>query len=85
MKKIILLFVAASTMVCCHNKDSSDKSAKNSRCFNSFEVKASDTINRIDCDGKRQGKWIRNKTSSTTDTIWQHGDTLYFKDGILTK
>ena len=53
---------------------------KNSCESESWEVYHGDTINRIDCNNKRQDKWVRHEGHSVRDTMWNRGDTIYFKD-----
>lgn len=52
-------------------------------CQFEFNPGSHDTINRKDCIGRRQGKWVKNKYGNDADTIWKYGDTLYFRNDIL--
>ena len=49
------------------------------KCNTSFEVNVADpkdTVNKIDCDGLKQGKWIPSPSNKLEDTLYYRNDTL---------
>ncbi|MCW3077068.1 MAG: hypothetical protein JWO32_1677 [Bacteroidetes bacterium] len=48
----------------------------------SFEVKNNDTFNRIDNNGKKQGKWYLIDSFAKIYTI---KDSIFYKDGVVLK
>lgn len=56
---------------------SSDPAKKS--CHASYEINVknpADTLNKIDCDGLKQGKWIPSPSNKLKDTVYYHNDTL---------
>ena len=48
-------------------------------CHASWEMNIKsphDTINKIDCNGLKQGKWIPSVTNKLKDTVFYNNDTV---------
>lgn len=71
-QKIYGAFFILSIIIGCENK-----SKKN--CGASFEIIASapnDTVNRKDCNGMKQGKWVPTPSNGIKDTFYYKNDKL---------
>ena len=73
LKSIIALTIILFFIQSCGDKPKADKP-----CHASFEFKANvhDTVNKTDCDGLKQGKWVPNIVNKLTDTTYYRNDTI---------
>lgn len=78
---VILIVLLSLLFPGCDQK----KSSSSGPVVCEFELHNKDTINRRDCKGRRQGKWVKNEFTPSRDAIWKYGDTLYFRDDVLVK
>lgn len=73
-----ILFIVVLTVVflsACNSN--AEKQIPDPSSISSFEVYASDTCNRTDINGRKQGKWYLYKNNGHRKII----DTIYYKDG----
>lgn len=77
MKIVRLILVSITTLF--FIQSCGDKSTANKPCHASWEFQGgntNDTLNRTDCDGLKQGKWVPNKSNNLTATNYYRNDTL---------
>lgn len=77
MVKTMYLSVIATVLligVSCNNSTESEK-----KCLASYEFlpqNFKDTVNLVDCNGWKQGKWVPSPTNKQKDTMYYRNDTL---------
>jgi hypothetical protein len=74
IKPIIVLTVALFFFQSCSDKSKADKP-----CRASYEIDLAnmhDTVNKIDCNCLKQGKWVPNKENKMTATTYYRNDTI---------
>ncbi|MBL7921837.1 MAG: hypothetical protein JNJ40_16095 [Bacteroidia bacterium] len=74
IRSILVLATALFFIQSCGYKNTASKP-----CHASWEFqggKTTDTLNRTDCDGLKQGKWVPNKSNNLIATTYYRNDTL---------
>ena len=74
LKPILVLTVVLFVFQSCGDKPQAHKP-----CNSSYEIHPSnirDTVNVLDCDGLKQGKWVPTKMNKLTTTTYYHNDTI---------
>ncbi len=77
MKKLI--FTAGCLISLLFNQSCADKSSEKESCTRTFELNANnphDTVNKTDCNGLKQGKWVPNSTNKLTTTTYYSNDSV---------
>lgn len=58
---------------------SCQRTAENkTKCYGSYELVGphQDTVNLLDCDKRKQGKWIPSPTNDLKDTVFYRNDSV---------
>ena len=74
LKSIIALTTILFFIQSCGDKPKADNP-----CHASWEFQGAntqDTVNKTDCSGLKQGKWVPNKINKLTDTTYYRNDTI---------
>lgn len=74
LKPIIALTIVLFFIQSCGAKPKADKP-----CHASWEFQGAnmhDTVNKTDCNGLKQGKWMPNKINKLTNTTYYRNDTI---------
>ncbi|MGE0568490.1 MAG: hypothetical protein AB7O73_11115 [Bacteroidia bacterium] len=81
MKNVKMYFILFCTVFFSSCMDESKSLAKNTNCHpNVWEIIGSygheDTVNVVNCNGKKQGQWVPSSTNKLKDTVFYLNDNL---------